>query len=68
MIQEHISGILLLLLSLLLLCCPKQIWKWTEAWKTEKSKTATCSNAYVIVLRGVGTVLLIAGFLVLFQF
>ena len=68
MTQEHISGILLLLLSLLLLCYPKQIWKWTEAWKTKKSETAACSNAYAIVLRGVGAVLLIASCLVLFQF
>jgi hypothetical protein len=65
MTQEHISAFILILLSLVMLFFPKQIWETTEAWKTEKSKTVTCSKAYAIVFRCVGAVFLIAGFVVL---
>jgi len=65
MIQEHSSGILLLLVSLLLLFFPRQIWKVTEAWKN--SKNTSPSKAYSIVLRCLGVIFLIAGILLLFR-
>jgi len=64
MTLQHISGILLILLSLVLLCFPRQIWMLTEAWKN--SKTATPSTAYGIVLRCAGAVFLVSGFIVFF--
>ena len=62
MTQEHISGILLMLISLLLLFSPRQICKVTEAWKN--SEKTTPSHAYVIVLRCVGIAFLIIGFII----
>ena len=61
MTQEHILGILLMLISLLILLFPKQIWKIAEAWKN--SEPTAPSKAYVIVLRCVGIVFLIIGFI-----
>ena len=62
MTQEHISGMLLILISLLPLLFPKQIWKVTEAWKI--SGTIAPSKGYIIVLRCVGIVILLTGFIV----
>jgi hypothetical protein len=62
MTQEHISGMLLMLISLLLLLFPKQIWKIAEAWKN--SETTAPSKGYIIVLRCVGIVFLLIGFIV----
>jgi len=62
MTQEHIAGLSLMLISLLLLLLPNQIWKVTEAWKN--STTTGPSKGYIIVLRCVGIVLIIVGFIV----
>lgn len=60
--QDKIAGLLLMFISLLLLLFPKQIWKFTEAWKN--NDTTAPSKGYIIVLRCVGLVFLIIGFIV----
>jgi len=62
MTQEHIAGLLLMFISILLILFPNQIWKVTEAWKS--STTTAPSNGYIIVLRCVGIFLIIVGFIV----
>lgn len=61
----HSSGIWLLLISLLLLYSPRQIWEVTETWKN--SETLAPSKNYNIVLRCVGTVFIITGFVLLIK-
>lgn len=65
--QEQIAGIVLCVIGLILSAKPTLVWKLTESWKTEGSKTP--SGKYMTVLRivsgaalGVG-VLLVAGIL-----
>ena len=62
MMQEKIAGLLLMLISLLLLLFPNQIWKITEAWKN--SESISPSKGYINVLRCVGIVFLIIGIVV----
>lgn len=65
--QEHIAGILLCVIGIVLSAKPTPVWKITESRKSEESEAP--SNRYMTVLRivsgaaiGVG-VLLLAGIL-----
>ena len=65
--EERIAGIILCIIGLALSAKPTLVWKLTERWKTEESKSP--SVIYMRVLRivsgasiGVG-VLLVAGIL-----
>ena len=62
MVQEQMAGLSLMIISLLLLRWPNQIWKVTEAWKN--SAITVPSKGYIIVLRCVGVFIMTVGFIV----
>lgn len=63
MTQEHIAGILLILIALAILIFPKQIWRLAESWKNKEQ--AVPSDIYIMVVRCVAAVFLIAGIVVM---
>ncbi|SDX93468.1 DUF6199 family natural product biosynthesis protein [Eubacterium barkeri] len=63
MTQEQIAGILMILIALVILILPKQIWKVVESWKNKEQVAP--SDAYILVVRCVALVFLIVGIVVM---
>ncbi|MEG0825350.1 MAG: hypothetical protein RSG86_06350 [Oscillospiraceae bacterium] len=63
MTQEQIAGILIILIALVILIFPKQVWKIAESWKNNDKVPP--SDTYLVVVRCVASAFLVVGIVVM---